>query len=56
MSGSDLITYCAEHCFCPEEALLRQGDNLFDAELVSEQLVNIRVHKSVETPKRMTLL
>lgn len=56
MSGSDLLIYCAEHCFSPEEALLRQGDNLFDAELVSEQLVNIRVHKTVERPKRMTLL
>lgn len=56
MRGSDLILYCAEHCFCPEEALLRQGDNLFDAELVSEQLINIRVHKTVEKPKRMMLL
>lgn len=56
MSGQDLLIYAAEHCFNPEEALLRQGDNIFDAELISEQLVNIRVHKSVERPKRMTLL
>ena len=28
MEGSDLLDYCAEHCFTPDEALLRQGDNI----------------------------
>ena len=37
MEGQDLLTYCAEYCFTPNEALLKQGDNLFNAELLSDQ-------------------
>ena len=25
LSGKDLVIYCAEHCFCPEEALDRKS-------------------------------
>lgn len=55
MNGSTLMTYCAEHCFTPDEALLRQGDNIFNSELVSEQLTNIRVHKQGIKPKHYVL-
>lgn len=55
MSGKDLMTYCAEHCFTPDEALLRQGDNIFNSELVSERLTDIRVHKQGIKPKHYVL-
>lgn len=55
MSGKDLMTYCAEHCFTPDEALLRQGDNIFNSELVSERLTDIRVHKQGIKPRRFVL-
>lgn len=56
LSGKDLVTYCAEHCFCPEEALLMQGDNLFDAAVLSDRLVQIRVHKQYTKPEPMALM
>lgn len=55
LEGKDLVTYCAEHCFCPEEALLMQGDNIFDAAVISDRLVQIRVHKQYNKPTPMTL-
>ena len=55
MEGKDLLTYCAEHCFTPDEALLRQGDNIFNSELVSERLTDIRVHKQGIKPKHYVL-
>ena len=55
LEGKDLVTYCAEHCFCPEEALLMQGDNIFDAAVISDRLVQIRVHKDYTKPIPMTL-
>lgn len=45
MEGQALLDYCAEHCFTPDEALLRQGDNLFDSIVISERLTQIRVFK-----------
>lgn len=55
LEGKDLVTYCAEHCFCPEEALLMQGDNIFDAAVISDRLVQIRVHKQYNKPVPMSL-
>lgn len=55
MNGSTLMTYCAEHCFTPDEALLRQGDNIFNSELVSQRLTDIRVHKQGIKPKHYVL-
>lgn len=55
MEGKDLLTYCAEHCFTPDEALLRQGDNIFNSELISERLTQIRVHKQGIKPKNVVL-
>ena len=56
MEGRDLVTYCAEHCFYPEEALLRQGDNIFDTAIISDRLVDIRVHKKYSKPEPTTLI
>lgn len=55
MEGQDLLTYCAEYCFTPNEALLKQGDNMFNAELLSDQITQIRVFKNYEKPEPMAL-
>ena len=44
LSGKALLDECAEHCFIPEEALAKTGANVFDAELISQQMVNIKIH------------
>lgn len=56
LDGTDLLDYCAEHCFTPDEALLRQGDNIFDSVVISDRLTQIRVHKMSTPPKPMALL
>ena len=35
--------YCSEYCFTPAEALLRQGDNIFDAIAISDRITQIRI-------------
>lgn len=55
MEGQDLLTYCAEYCFTPNEALLKQGDNMFNAELLSDQITQIRVFKNYEKPEPTAL-
>lgn len=55
MTGSTLMTYCAEHCFTPDEALLRQGDNIFNSELISDKLTKIRVHGDGVKPQPVVL-
>lgn len=44
-SGKDLLDYCAEHCFTPQEALLKQGDNMFDSVTISDRLTQLRIQK-----------
>ena len=56
MEGQDLLTYCAEYCFTPNEALLKQGDNLFNAELLSDQITQIRVFKNYVKPEPTALV
>ena len=56
MEGQDLLTYCAEYCFTPNEALLKQGDNLFNAELLSDQITQIRVFKNYTKPEPTALI
>ena len=56
MKGEDAITYAAENCFTPDEALLKQGDNLFDSELISNQLTYMATIKDCPKPKPMGLL
>lgn len=43
LSGKAFLDECAEHCFVPEEALSKTGANVFDSELVSQQMVNIKI-------------
>ena len=44
LSGQKYLDECAEHCFIPEEALAKTGANVFDAELVAQQMTNIKIH------------
>jgi len=48
LSGQKYLDECAEHCFVPEEALAKTGANVFDSELVSQQMVNIKIHGAGE--------
>ena len=48
LSGKAFLDECAEHCFVPEEALAKTGANVFDSELVSQQMVNIKLHNNGE--------
>lgn len=45
----DLITYCAEFCYCPEESFNLEGDNKFNKILIAEQLTKIRALKQGPT-------
>lgn len=56
MEGQDLLTYCAEYCFTPNEALLKQGDNIFNADIISDQIMQIRVFKSYTKPEPTALI
>ena len=56
LEGMDLVDYCAEYCFYPDEALLRQGDNIFDTAAISDRLVQLRVHKMGLKPENMALI
>ena len=55
-SGQALLEYCAEFCFTPAEALLRQGENIFDSIALSDRITQIRIHKMGIKPKRIALL
>ena len=55
-SGERLLEYCSEYCFTPKEALLRQGENIFDSVAIADRITQIRVHKIGITPQRVTLL
>lgn len=48
----DLMDYCAEYCFIPEEALNKQGVNDFNQVLLAEQYTQIEIHKAVPKPER----
>lgn len=45
-----LIHYCAEYCWNAEEAFSLEGDNKFNKVLLSEQLAQIRLHKTGPKP------
>ena len=51
-----MLEYCAEFCFTPAEALLRQGENIFDSIALSDRITQIRIHKMGIKPKRIALL
>lgn len=55
-SGERLLEYCSEYCFTPKEALLRQGENIFDSVLIADRITQIRVHKIGTSPQYIALL
>ncbi len=48
----ELMDYCAEYCFFPEEALNKQGQNSFNQVLLAQQYTEIQIHKTVPKPGR----
>ena len=55
-SGQVLLEYCAEYCFTPNEALLKQGDGIFDPILIADRLTQLRIQKIGIKPQRVDLL
>lgn len=55
LTGRDYTNECAEHCFVPEEALAKTGANVFDGELIAEQMTNLRVRNMGTKPTSMAL-
>ena len=56
LHGQDYLDECAEHCFTPEEALSKTGENMFDAELIAARMAQIMIKKDWTEPKKMLLL
>lgn len=54
-SGQVLLDYCAEYCFTGEEALLKQGDSIFDSIILADRLTQLRVHKIGVKPQIVDL-
>ena len=55
-NGQVLLEYCAEYCFTPAEALLKQGDNIFDAIVLSNRLTELRIQKLGVKPQIVDIL
>lgn len=55
-SGHKLLEYCAEYCFTPSEALLRQGDGIFDPIIISDRLTQLRIQKIGIKPQQVDLV
>ncbi len=55
LSDNDYLNECAEHCFTPREALSKHGDNVFDAEIIAERIVQIKTQNAYTKPKRVAL-
>ena len=56
LSGQDLFNYCAEHPFNPSEALLKQGDNIFDSISIADRLSQVRIQKIGVKPDKVDLV
>ena len=56
LHGQDYLDECAEHCFTPEEALSKTGENMFDAELIAGRMAQIMIKQNWTEPKKMMLL
>lgn len=54
-SGQVLMDYCAEYCFTGEEALLKQGDNIFDSIAISDRLGQLRIQKIGVKPQQVKM-
>lgn len=55
MSGRDLLNYCAEHPFNPQEALFKQGDSIFDPIAIADRLTQLRIQKIGVKPQQVSL-
>ena len=55
LHGQDYLDECAEHCFTPEEALSKTGENMFDAELVAARMAQIMTKQNYTEPKHYLL-
>lgn len=51
----NLMEYCSEYCFYPEEALSRQGQNNFNQIYLAEQHTRITIFKEVQEAKSYDL-
>ena len=56
LSGKELIIYTSEHCFTPDEALLQQGDNLFDPVILSDRMTQIKLKTNTSRITHMGLV
>lgn len=56
LHGQDYLDECAEHCFTPEEALSKTGENMFDAELIAARMAQIMTKQNWTEPKKVMLL
>ena len=54
-SGQVLLDYCAEYCFTGSEALLKQGDSIFDTIAIADRLTQLRVQKIGVKPQVVDL-
>lgn len=54
-SGQVLLDYCAEYCFTPQEALLKQGENMFDSVSIADRLGQLRVQKIGVKPMQVKM-
>lgn len=54
-SGQALLEYCAEYCFTPAEALLKQGDGIFDPIIIADRLTQLRIQKLGIKPTQCNL-
>ena len=55
LNGDKYLDECAEHCFVPEEALAKTGENMFDAELIAARMAQIMTGQGFTEPKRYLL-
>lgn len=55
LTGDKYLSECAEHCFIPEEALSKTGENIFDAELIAARMAQILTKKDYTEPRRTVL-
>lgn len=55
LKGDKYLDECAEHCFVPEEALAKTGENMFDAELIAARMAQIMTGQGFTEPKRYLL-
>lgn len=54
-SGQNLLEYCAEYCFTPNEALLKQGDGIFDPIAIADRLTQLRIQKIGAKPEHVDI-